>query len=185
MLRIQLPGLPRRYAPRNDKTTRIPMLKSGFTLLEVMIVLVILTIIASFAVPSWRAQLNASEDRALIFELQSAIEFAQHEALINRVSIGICPTKDGLHCEEDWGKELMIFNAKHENTVIKHIRLSSMHGKLFWRSYPHYRSFLLMSLTKNDNGTIWHCHDDAVQWAIKLNQMGMMEVVYGGDGVSC
>jgi type IV fimbrial biogenesis protein FimT len=162
---------------------------SGMTWLEIMIVLMIMAVISHFSLPLWREQLILSQDRSLLLQLQTTLEFAQHQALLRRIPIGVCPTDDGLQCARGWHRDLLVFELVHQDAtieVIKHIRLSVKHGQLFWRAYPRYRDYLLIPfnpLKQNDNGTLWHCHDDAVQWAITFNQAGLARVVYpNADG---
>lgn len=70
----------------------------GFTLLELMVVLIIMGILAAFAAPSYRRMIAAGKVRDFSERWQTAFYYAQKEALQRNDRVQLCATSDGINC---------------------------------------------------------------------------------------
>ncbi|EQD45717.1 type IV pre-pilin [mine drainage metagenome] len=63
----------------------------GFTLLELMVVLIIVAIVLTFAIPSFRTLLMNSRINDVVGNLSGALNYARNTALSRDMPIGVCP----------------------------------------------------------------------------------------------
>ena len=63
----------------------------GFTLVECLIVLVLITILASLASPTFSTLLERAHQQQVIYQLKAAVLLARHTSLIERTPVHICP----------------------------------------------------------------------------------------------
>lgn len=83
----------------------------GFTLIEASIVLAILGLIGSFAIPSFQNSLYAGHASAARSALLASMMTASHKAALHGVRTTICPSADGQHCLNgfDWSHGWIAF----------------------------------------------------------------------------
>lgn len=81
---------------------------SGFTLLELMVVVAIVAILAGIAVPSMNNMLESSRATSKISEISRLIVFARSQASSSRLPVTICPLS-GNNCSSNWGNEISVF----------------------------------------------------------------------------
>ena len=70
----------------------------GFTLVELMIVMVVIGVLAAFAVPGITGMINNSRLSGQAGELISTMQLARAEAVRRNASVEVCPTSDGSTC---------------------------------------------------------------------------------------
>jgi len=74
----------------------------GFTLLELMILIAVLAILLSVAVPSFLSAIQNSRMTAQANDLITAFQLARSEALKRKRPISVCSSSDGATCGGDW-----------------------------------------------------------------------------------
>ena len=84
---------------------------SGFTVIELMVVLVVVGVLASLAAPSFQAMIANNKIAAFSEELTSAINFARVEAVKRSASVSLCRTTDGTTCASagDWNTGFLVY----------------------------------------------------------------------------
>ncbi len=82
----------------NSKNLSISKLSSGFTLIELMIVVVIVAILLSLAAPSFNNLITETRIRSERNKLFSDIRLVRAEAIKQRVSPVFCKSTDGVNC---------------------------------------------------------------------------------------
>lgn len=76
-------------------------LSSGFTLIEMMVVLCIITILAGVVIPSFQSMLRNQRVKSASFELFSSLVVARSEAIKRNTDVTITPATSG-HWEGGW-----------------------------------------------------------------------------------
>ena len=72
--------------------------QQGFTLIEILITMVIVAIVTSFAVPGMTRLINAQTAISQVSKINSAIAYARSEAVTRTSNIAICSSDDGATC---------------------------------------------------------------------------------------
>lgn len=75
-----------------------PLHSSGFTLIEVMVVVALVSIIATIAVPSWNDMIINARTRTAVNDWIASQQFARSEALRLNMSVTLCASSDGTSC---------------------------------------------------------------------------------------
>lgn len=100
----------------------------GFSLLELMIVLVIFAIMASIAVPSFQSLRQHQQLTDAANELVSALRLARGEAIMREGKVTLCASVDGESCGGEGWKQGWLLQAASDDgkkdTVVIHQALS-------------------------------------------------------------
>lgn len=72
--------------------------QSGFTLIELMVVAVLVAILAMLATPSWNEMRIRAALRTGVNDLTSSLQFARSEAVRLNSPVTVCPSNDGASC---------------------------------------------------------------------------------------
>ncbi len=70
----------------------------GFTMVELMVVVAIVAVVASVAVPSFKKMVTGSGVRAAVNDWTLAMQTARSEAVRQRTPVILCPSADGATC---------------------------------------------------------------------------------------
>ena len=85
---------------------------SGFTLLELLIVLAFIAIAGSYTLSSWGGWVDTSRHRNLILSYQNHFAYARWEAVTSGKIVTICPLSAASICIDDWNNNVSVF---HDN----------------------------------------------------------------------
>lgn len=80
----------------------MPLRQHGFTLLESMIVIAIMAILVSVALPSLVDAQNSNRVDSVQRDLLSVMNQGRTQAVNEGDRISLCGSSDGLHCDNDW-----------------------------------------------------------------------------------
>lgn len=85
--------------------------QSGFTLIELMIVVVLSAILLGLAVPSFTSFIERNRVESQLSALTSAVNLARVEAIRRGSGVTICPSTDGKVCADisDWTTGWIVF----------------------------------------------------------------------------
>ena len=104
----------------------MPLRQHGFTLLESMIVIAIMAILVSVALPSLVDAQNSNRVDSVQRDLLSVMNQGRTQAVNEGDRISLCGSSDGLHCDNDWGS---VIGFKLCNAVIRSIWDSQFDGR--------------------------------------------------------
>lgn len=151
----------------------------AFTLLEVLIVLVIISIMAGISIPYLKNFITSTQEEAIRTELIQAIRYAQQEAELRHAEI--------MYLLENT-KQIIFINEYQDGIVhepsqiLYEHKLNLHHGKLSMRSYPFYHKYIRFDpvrVNQNDNATFWYCSQNSENpsWAISVNKSGRSRIM--------
>ena len=93
--------------------------QKGFTLAETLIVIAIVAVLASIAVPSFRNSMQDNSITAQSNDLASSLGYARTEAVKLGAPVTVCGSVDGATCDADgWNQNWLIFRDEDTPGVI-------------------------------------------------------------------
>lgn len=82
---------------------------AGFTLLELLISLVIITILLAFGLPSLQQTLSGNRIAAQANDLMTSLSLARSEAIKRNLRVSVCASANGFSCGSDWKQGWIVF----------------------------------------------------------------------------
>jgi type IV fimbrial biogenesis protein FimT len=108
-----------------------PLQISGFTIIELMIVLAIAAILAAIAAPSFTATIQDNRLATQVNELQASLGLARSEAIKLNNNVTICPSSDGASCIGNWQNGWIVFVDPDANGVVANVNdILRVHGAI-------------------------------------------------------
>ncbi|MCH9769838.1 MAG: GspH/FimT family pseudopilin [Gammaproteobacteria bacterium] len=80
----------------------------GWSLFEILIVLMLMAILTTLAVPSWYRFWQRHQIKLASRQLASLIHFARELAIVKQQSIQLCASDDGLRCSNAWAQKIIV-----------------------------------------------------------------------------
>lgn len=100
----------RRQAYTREGQALSRRLARGFTIIELMLVLILVAVLLSFAAPSFQASLQRNRLQSTVSEVASSLSFARAEAVIRSNPVAMCPTADFATCSgSNWETGWLVF----------------------------------------------------------------------------
>jgi len=129
---------------------------SGFTLLELLVSLIVLTTLITMAYPSFSGLIQKSKHQSEVRELYQALQFARYTAISHNALVTICPIHEN-KCTNNWNEPLGIFldplNQKEitNEEFLKKVLPAPKHNKLL--AFPATKNFFQFRGTGETKGT--------------------------------
>ncbi|MEK9712842.1 MAG: GspH/FimT family pseudopilin [Thalassolituus sp.] len=92
--------------------------RNGFSVIELLIVLVIVSITASLAIPAAVAFYDMVAMRAESSQIHRAIAFTKYMASYTGKATTFCPLDLRRRCSDDWSEEITIFTDSNQNDLL-------------------------------------------------------------------
>lgn len=168
--------------------------KLGFSFYEMLIVLLIVSILLTIAYPTYQSLMKRTDAELMRHEILQLIHLAQMTAVTKHLSVIICKSHDGEHCNrnedanenkninvQDGAIVMTLADGDYQNSNVIYVAAKGR-GQLEWRSYPRYRDAVLFSpngTLASDNSTFWYCQKENAHplFAIFLSHSGRTRVV--------
>jgi len=149
-----------------------PEKQLGFHLLESLIVITIIAIISSFAIPAFSSVIDSQYRRTTLHSIHHLVSLARSEAIKRNAYIAICPSSDGETClrSKDYSQGWIMFENRdkdypvqrdEDEVLIEHnAAQNNSHFDLFSNRY----AFTFRPSNKrNTNGTFITCPKAAIE----------------------
>jgi type IV fimbrial biogenesis protein FimT len=162
--------------------------KTGFSLLELLITISLITISSSLLLPNFKHFLQTSKQKTQAAQLMQALHLARSEAMLRGITVTVCQTEDQQTCSENLAETQMIFtdpsnhaSVSSKENILYLFEFLSFDGVLHWKSSLHraYLTFYPSGLTQGEDGTFWYCLPEhrVASWAVIVNQVGRARYV--------
>ncbi|WP_368497982.1 GspH/FimT family pseudopilin [Marinobacter sp. 2_MG-2023] len=163
----------------------------GFSLLELMIVVVIAAILVNIALPSFTSLISNQERKGALHDLMGVFAFARQHAVMHGAIITVCPLDATRTCGRDWNGNIHVFlDSDNTRKLIANENLlrtisPSGNGRLIARSLN--RSFFQFRPTgfiHSDLGNITWCpesRDPALAGQIIISRGGRVRIARDTD----
>lgn len=113
-----------------------PRKQRGFTLIELMVVIAIVAVLATIAIPSWNRTIVSNRIRAAVNDWNISAQFARSEAARQNLPVTLCPSLNGVVCS----------NSGYEVGWIVKTQLPAVAGVVLQDTLPKQR----LTMTLND-----------------------------------
>lgn len=153
------------------------MKQYGFTIIELIIVLTIITLIFSFASPSYRFIINQFRIQSDVSNLLMMIRMTRQHAVVNMATTVLCPTSDDSQCTRNWKLPLIQFvdknkNKKRDPEEAIEKRFKAFDGDDVFIKYPKTQiRFNEYGMANFYNGTVGYCLDEHMT-GIVISRLG-------------
>ena len=98
---------------------------------EALIVLLLVGLLSSMALPAFTAQLNRTSSAQDIHAIQSAIEFARAQALLLQNDVLVCPLLNSSTCGNHWQQSVAIMQCTPDScTLLRELHLFNKNASL-------------------------------------------------------
>lgn len=156
-------------------------MEQGFSLVELLITLCIITVVSVIGVRSFSSFQHDSDSQVLMSQLLHAIKLARMQAIMDNKKIILCRSRDRETCSGDWSDGFIIRAGDHVLNIFENF--SEGEGVLKWRAFPLDRQqleFLSTGFTNSENGTFWFCSKGTTDphWAIIISKTGRTRVAF-------
>ncbi|WP_130802336.1 GspH/FimT family pseudopilin [Acinetobacter ihumii] len=163
----------------------------GFSLVEMSVVMTIIAIITSLALPSYHRYMASQEAKQVPQTLTLHIQKAKQESLLYRQNIILCATSTFDECNSDWSNGYMLFIDQNKNRsydrdeqILSSMTMPLKYGALTWRgagTNQRMRSSMLVfegsvGLPIASNGTFRYCSSYNHHQNLVLSRMGQSRV---------
>ena len=167
--------------------------KSGFTLIESLIALAIVSIVASFMAPSFADLIQRSRATTAHNWIVTSIMVARQTAVTYNTLTTLCPSSSGSACGGNWHDGSIVFIDRNKNakvdpddTIIKWFHFPLDSGTVKWRSFRNrkYLQITSMGYTNFQNGNFVYCpadQDPRFRRQIVINMIGRARSVHDHD----
>jgi len=162
------------------------MKQQGFTLIEIIIVLAIVTILFSVGSSSYRFLINQSRVQSDVGNLLMMLRMTRQQAILQATTSVLCPSSDDKTCVRDWKLPLLQFNdtnknKKRDNDEVILNRFEAFSGDALI-NYPKTQvRFNEHGMANFYNGTFGYCLGDTVQ-GIVVSRIGRIRFAQDLDG---
>ena len=158
---------------------------SGFTLLELLVVLLLVGIIATWGVPKFQAFGERAAQTSEINRLQSAFSLARNTAISQRRQLTLCPaSEDRKACAKDWSGELMIVLGNKTDSItdadiVRIVPAQQGTQVTYNRGWSRIR-YSSLGYTRGYNGSFHICASNGEEGAqgkkLVLSQLGRLRI---------
>ncbi len=160
----------------------------GFSLVDALIVVALLTILGAIAIPSFNSLVERGRANALADQLQAHLNFARASSVSLHRNIVVCGSSNGIDCDDGWQQGWIIRQAG-QTEALRYHRLTAR-DHLYWNRNPSI-IFRDNGSSPASNGKFTICDGNLrVVWRLVINNQGRVKreagsASGGGHGGLC
>lgn len=168
----------------------------GFTLVELMIVIVLISVIASYAIPSMGSLVDNSRRYSAVSDMVTLINLARHTAIMDQQTVTLCPLDVSNKCTDSWNTlPITVFYDPNADRVLAHegdiVRVSNLAKGGSWdansANRPYFRFFSSGMASYAIGNMVW-CPGDmnsnlAAQIVVNMGGRLRLSEDENGDGM--
>ncbi|MFV3090637.1 GspH/FimT family pseudopilin [Pseudomonas sp. GW6] len=143
--------------------------QKALSLVELLIALLVLGILVTFAVPTFGKLLQDNRDEALRNLLRSHLQHARTQAVLNNHQYRLCGSSNGITCDGGWANHWLI--TTNTPAQIHHLQQLPANNNLCWRGFNRDIRFHSNGTTLS-NGRFSLCRGGKTIWALTINRQG-------------
>jgi type IV fimbrial biogenesis protein FimT len=89
--------------------------RSGFSLVELMFIILIFSILSSWGFPKLSHTLDRHNIKMVSMEIKSFFTLGKISALQKQAYMNICPSTNLENCDQQWGEALLLYHDENRN----------------------------------------------------------------------
>lgn len=154
----------------------------GFTLLELLVVILLMSIMATLAMPSFLAFGERNARSAAVNQLQSTLAFARNTAITQRMEVTVCPTDTGREaCINQWGGPVLVVAGDKQESFddgdIVRVFPAAQRTKITYSRNWKRIKFTPLGHSSGYNGRFFVCPGEAQRGSeLVLSQLGRLRI---------
>lgn len=143
----------------------------GLTLIELLLTLVLLSVIASIALPGFHQLIIRNRNQAAMDELNALLQHARSEAVIRKRMLELCPSTGGKKCTTNW-QHPWLLKVKRSGKILSYAPAYSGKSELRWAGFSNSIRFYSTGITPISNGRFFICEQKTISQQLIINKQG-------------
>ncbi len=155
----------------------------GFSLVELLVVILLLALVATIAVPSYGALVERNRALALADQLQSQLAHARFVSVVRNRDVEVCGSSDGRRCDGSWNSGWILHVPNNDGELLSGHRLNQQQ-LLRWRGFSKAVRFRGNGTAPLGNGSFYICDSRTKEavWQLTVNRQGRVRREPGAKG---
>ena len=166
----------------------------GFTLVELLLVLSILSILLGLSLPNFQAMYAQRQADVVIRKVSKAIQLARMSAIRTGQLVTLCRSDSGVECGGQWRDGIIVFSDRNgdrkinqDDVLQQFITFPGINGSLKWRAFQNrqYLQITNQGFTRYQNGNFTYCPnngDASLARQLIINRTARIRFAIDSDG---
>ena len=166
----------------------------GFTLVELLLVLSILSILLGLSLPNFQAMYAQRQADVVIRKVSKAIQLARMSAIRTGKLVTLCRSDSGVECGGEWRDGIIVFSDRNgdrkinqDDVLQQFITFPGINGSLKWRAFQNrqYLQITNQGFTRYQNGNFTYCPnngDASLARQLIINRTARIRFAIDSDG---
>ena len=166
----------------------------GFTLVELLLVLSILSILLALSLPNFQAMYAQRQADVVIRKVSKAIQLARMSAIRTGKLVTLCRSNSGVECGGQWRDGIIVSSDRNgdrkinqDDVLQQFITFPGINGSLKWRAFQNrqYLQITNQGFTRYQNGNFTYCPnngDASLARQLIINRTARIRFAIDSDG---